>query len=40
MLFHILYFYRYSNTTPGGGGAFKGSLGGGVPPRLSNPDPV
>ena len=24
----------------GGGGAFKGSLGGGVPPRLLNPDPV
>jgi len=23
-----------------GGGALKGSLGGGVPPRLSNPDPV
>ena len=24
----------------GGGGALKGSLGGGVPPRPSNPDPV
>ena len=24
----------------GGGGALKGSLSGGVPPRSSNPDPV
>jgi len=24
----------------GGGGTLKGSLGGGVPPRPSNPDPV
>ena len=27
-------------TPPGGGGSTSGSLGGGVPPRPSNPDPV
>jgi len=29
-----------NGTVPRGRGALKGSLGGGVPPRPSNPDPV
>ena len=28
------------NKDPGGGGEFRGILGGGVPPSSSNPDPI
>jgi len=37
-MFDLTFGFRQENNVPGG--ALKGSLGGGVSPRPSNPDPV